>query len=314
MVPMKRIAFSALLDWFVEIDAKRWNVYVQGTQFDVKEYASAVQLHSGMLLLNLSANATRNFTCDDEGFSFKSRINGVEVFLEIPYTAVFAAVHPDTGIPNMYPFFEDYGDMDPIETVDVLGTPVAKYNVVTLPHSEISRSFELNLNKELQQLLKDNPNMSVIFSPSDDVNNDATCVLGKLGHYNDGQLGTGPMASIGSPATVEPTPVEPTVEERVTQRRWRVIEGGKQKVEATMPWIDEVYRAKRDRREAAQADKFIIGNSIPHVPDGKEFKAIRSDGNDGTSSFFPDLDVAKCVFYVKPTPRPEWMTVLEGGK
>lgn len=104
-----------------------------------------------------------------------------------------------------------------------------------------------------------------------------------------------------------------TLETKMRDRHWTVIEGGKQTPEASMPWIDEVYREKRARREAleklAPTDEFILSNTMKSSQ-----PAIRSDGSDGKSCFFPDLDVAKCVWPGKRMPRPDWLIVIKGGQ
>ena len=312
MAPMKEICFKALMDWFVEQNASKWYVHVQASQFDVKEYAPFVNEVTGMLILNISANATRNFSTDEVGFSFLSRVNGKEIFLEVPYTAIFVAVDPDTGIPNLFPYFEDHGDMDieTPETEEVLGTPIMKDHVVELPNSGIKLQLKVPTLADLADMpdiIKnttgyraadivrdaDNKVIRVTFGKQDPVQNDAKAILGQ-------------MAYLGKP----PEEPAPTVTERVTQRHWRVIQGGKGKTEVTMPYIDTVYRAKRDKREREeQLAKINMNAEI-----GVSKPEIRSDGSDGTSSHFPDLDVSKCTFVTKPIERPEWMNVVQGGK
>ena len=313
MAPMKELCFKALMDWFVSQNASRWFIHAQASQFDVKDYAPYVNEITGMVILNISANATRDFSTNSEGFSFKSRIKGKEVFLEVPYSAVFVAVDPDTGIPNLFPYFEDHGDMDieTPETEEVLGTPVLKDpTVVELPHSGIKVQLKVPTLAEVLDISQgktkgaptsevvrdgDNKVIRVTFGKQDEASNDAKAILG-------------PMTYLGKHSE-EPKP-EPTVTERVTQRHWRVIQGGKGKQEPTMPYIDEVYRAKRDKREREeQLAKVTMNAEI-----GVSKPEIRSDGSDGKSSHFPDLDVSKCAFVTKPIERPEWMSVVQGGK
>lgn len=314
MTPMKELCFKALMEWFVQQNASRWNIHVQASQFDVKDYAPYVNEITGMLILNISANATRNFNTDTEGFSFMSRVNGKEVFLEVPYTAVFVAVDPDTGIPNLFPYYEDHDGMDlmPVDTEEVMGTPVQKGHVVELPHSGIKVQLKTPTLGDILDISQgktkgapthevihdgDNKVIRVTFGNKEPVENDAKAIMGV-------------MQYLGKPVeVVKPIP-EPTVTERVTQRHWRVIQGGKGKTETTMPYIDEVYRAKRDKRE--QEEQLAKINMNAEI--GTSKPEIRSDGSDGTSAFFPDLDVSKCTFVTKPIDRPEWMTVVQGGR
>lgn len=286
MVPMARITFKAVLDWFMETGATKWHIAVQASQFDVKNYGPLVEPGTGMLTLNISANATRNFNTFEDHFSFKSRINGVEVFLEIPYSAVFMAMDPTTGIPNAFPYFEDHGDMEPEDEQLALEVP-AREELMALLDSMKNNPVISGKSKTSNSFVGINANTSNIVRVDFD----------KKGNIN--LTGKGEM-NVSTPTTVQ---------ERVTHRRWTVIEGGKGKTEAeTMPFIDHVYRAKRDRREALTADRFILSNEMKHVPE------IRSDGSEGKSTYFPDLDVGNCYFVSKPIQRPSWMTVHQGGK
>ena len=270
MNSMPRITFSGLLDWFVEIDASKWIIHVQAAQFDVKEYQPFVNDASGFLVLNISGTATRGFEMHDDTFSFYSKVKGVEVWLDIPYTAVFAAVNPETGLPNVYPFFMDIENPTP--------PPIQKDLVSVLKDG----------NKALADIVPNN------------------VIAGNFRHYNKGMTTTGPTAKIGGEPAVKPV----TVQSRVEQRKWRVIKGGKVNAPAELPFVDVEYRKKRDARELLEKDMPPV---IPEKPTGK-VRELRSDGADGISRHFPDLDVSKCVFHFNKTPRPEWMTVIEGGK
>jgi len=98
----------------------------------------------------------------------------------------------------------------------------------------------------------------------------------------------------------------PTLQQRMAERGMSVIVGGAKPVEASMPFIDEVYRAKRERRE--QLAKLTMSAESGTMDTG-----IRSDGSKGNSAFFPDLDVRKCHFHTRRIVRPDWLQVHEGG-
>lgn len=275
MSTLQRNTFAGLLDWLNEIEAPHWLIHVQASQFETGDYAKSVSPLTGFLVLNISALATRNFQMEDTTFSFKSRLNGKEVFLEIPYTAVFAAIDPRNGEPVLYPYFKDYEDPTP-----------------KMPPKQYTAVFNENRKLELRV-----PTMEDItkMMQRDDVK------PGGFDHYKS-HAG---RPSIGSPPMDQAKPL--TLEEKMKQRNWHVVEGGKQPIVVDMPFVDVAYRAKRDARDALVADE------PPVIPDHK-VRELRSDGADGISSHFPDLDVAKCVFHTNPIPRPDWMVVIKGGQ
>lgn len=314
MAPMAKLTFKALLDWFLELNAQKWYIHVQACQFDVKDYAPYVNPETGMLILNISGAATRGFDTQDDHFSFYSRVKGKEVFLEVPYSAVFLAIDPDTGIPNLFPFYEEHADDTvPPEEELVMGTPVRNEHVVDLPHSGLRVTLKaptLGDLHDLSERLGKTKGVEPI-----DIKRDNNVVYMDFGksQENDARAILGPMLGIGNrAASVDETapPKELTLAERVGMRKWVVIEGGRQKPQASMPFIDEVYRAKQERREMElKLAKINLNTEIGATP-----KEIRSDGSDGTSAFFPDLDVSKCYFPRKRTERPAWLVVIQGGK
>lgn len=311
MAPMAKLTFKALLDWFLELNAQKWYIHVQACQFDVKDYATYVNPETGMLILNISGAATRGFDTHDDHFSFYSRVKGKEVFLEVPYSAVFLAIDPDTGIPNMFPFYVEHADdIYPPEEELLHGTPIRKEHVVDLPHSGLTLTMKTPTLGDLSDLterlgktkgvepvdLKLNRNDNVVYLDFGKPQDEAKAILG-------------PMFGIGNRTTQKPevsAPKELTLAERVGLRNWIVIEGGRNKPKASMPFIDEVYRAKRERRE--QLEKLMP------TPEFTESFELRSDGSEGKSVFFPDLDVSKCYFPRKRIERPSWMLVIQGGK
>ena len=383
MAPMAKITFKALLDWFVEINAKRWNIHVQASQFDAQEYLSTMSPATGMICLNISANATRHFTVDETSFSFWSRFQGKEIKLEIPYTAVMCAVDPDTGIPNLFPYFEDYGDIEldlpdelkptgvqilengnhlisfnngtsqeleplpeeelqalmadikrrqlaeapiqlPDSVVKVLGTDgtITEVQIPTLAEiEELNKVWrEKGMDMKLDGFKVDNEGKLVLMASA--VKDDDNVV--QLDFKGNGNVTfNGDATVLNFPNKTEVTMEPPkllkhdTLETRVRDRHWTVIEGGKAKPEVSMPWIDVIYREKLARREAAEKEKdSLTFGQVSFVPwdevANKPAFEIRSDGSKGESVFFPDLDVAKCTWPGKRTPRPDWMTVHKG--
>jgi stringent starvation protein B len=373
MAPMAKITFKALLDWFMETNARYWNIHVQAAQFDSQEYISTMSPATGMICLNISANATRGFDMDDEKFWFWSRFQGKEIFLEVPYTAVMCAVDPETGIPNLFPYFEDWGDIemdlpDELKPTDIEIMPNGNHLIRF--GNNTSQEMEPLSDEEVEALRADilaraKPDMAIPDSVVKVLNFDGNPVevkiptMAELDELNklwreqgmsiqadgftvgpDGKLVVrastlndsvihvdfkgnsvptfdGDATILNFPGKSEIKIEEPkllkhdTLETRVRDRHWTVIEGGKTKPEATMPWIDTVYREKRARREAAELtkDKMVIGNEMKSTQ-----PEIRSDGSTGESSFFPNLDVSKCTWPGKRKARPEWLTVHKGGE
>lgn len=398
MAPMAKITFKALLDWFLEINAKRWNIHVQASQFDAQEYMSTMSPVSGMICLNISASATRHFTVGDKSFSFWSRFQGKEIKLDIPYTAVFCAVDPDSGIPNTFPYFEDHGDVDldlpdgleptavevlangkhrltfnngtsadiePLsdEELDELRSDIESRKLAALPVAvPASKVKVLNLDgtetevqiptmAEIDELNKtwreqgmsmqcdgfkidENGKLVLMASAMKD---DANVVKVDFGDKGNATF-SGDATILNFPGKVEVNTFDDsqkkalgewgkllthdTVETKMRDRHWTVIEGGKAKPVASMPWIDVIYREKLARREAAEKLKeSLTFGQIAYLPCDEEGNLIgckrseiRSDGSNGESSFFPNLDVAKCTWPGKRVPRPDWLIVVKGGE
>lgn len=317
MAPMAKLTFKAILDWFMELKATRWNIHVQASQFDVKGYAPYVMPDTGMVILNISGTATRGFELHDDHFSFYSRIKGVEQFLEVPYTAVFVAVDPDNGIPNLFPYFEDHGNDDPIvegEEELVLGAPAPKgEHTVDLPHSGLQATFKVPTLGELLTINSGQAGKPEITKGEDGIiriqfpKREATQERDPF--FEPGKDLRVRVADLFQFPTKGEEPLrigKDSLDIKIRDRRWVVIEGGKSPKKASMPWIDEVYREKRERREALERLMPTM-DELP-VPE------IRSDGASGESAFFPDLDVSKCVFPTKRVARPVWLTVINGGK
>lgn len=375
MIPMAKVTFQAVLDWFVAQNATKWHIHVQASQFDPKEYISAMSPATGMICLNISANATRHFTTGEESFSFWSRFQGQEIQLEIPYTAVYAAVDPATGIPNFFPYFQDYGDVEldlpdgiepdrveitedgkhritfsngHVETIEPLSedeladleadisrrkleaTPIAIPDSVVkvLMLDGTTTEVQIPSKEELDALNKlwldqgmsvkcdgfkvDHEGKLVILArPTEKDDNVVKVDFGDKGNVTF----SGDATILNFPGEIKVTAQgeqgewgrfigHDSLETKMRDRHWTVIEGGKQKPQASMPWIDVVYREKLARREAleklAPTDEFIAQQQI------------RSDGSTGESCFFPNLDVTKCTWPGKRKARPSWLKVFAG--
>lgn len=314
MVPMARITFQALLNWFQENNAERWYIHVQASQFDPKEYMAAMSPLTGMIVLNISGAATRDFTTDDDGFSFKSRIKGKEVWLEIPYSAVLCAIDPVTGIPNLFPYFEDYGDPEPESHIFNLPSSGLDVKLAKPTHGEL-----LDISKAIND---DTPVRDVVVLEADEDG----VIRANFRQKNDGDTNKStPFFTLedltsksnldlfqqtGS-SNVVPLIEKDSVQTKVLDRKWAVIKGGKTvEPKASMPFIDHIYREKQERRKAKELaeDRYKFGNEMVSTA------PLRSDGSEGKSVFFPDLDVSKVVWPPKKIARPDWMTVINGDK
>lgn len=316
MAPMAHLTFKALLDWFSEQNASKWIIHVQATQFDPMEYAGSVEPNTGILCLNISPSATREFDMDDTSFWFKSMVRGVPVFLVIPYTAVMFAVDPTTGIPNVFPFFEDWGDMEGADEVESLPPTIDP------TESKFSPELILSLNKTWVeqgfgfQLLgletDENGETIATIIPIEPVDEDAPYSAKMIPFPNRKQE---------DPKLL----THDTLEKRIMDRHWTVIEGGKQKAVASMPWIDVVYREKLARREAQRLnnDRLVLGNEMkstnPDDPEDLRFGQVFYYPCDEDGTLYDPtkpikLDVTKCTWATKSIQRPSWMKVITGGK
>lgn len=264
---IQKITFSAVLDYLATKNGTRWNMVFQASQFDLNDFSDSVNY--GNLTLNLSPNATRDMQLSDTHIYFKIRKHGIPQEMYIPYTALMIIEDPDDPSASMaWPYFLDHGD-------DYVPDESAYTHTVELPNSGIKVQLKVPSLSDFTEMGKSASN--VVQFP-------------------------GGTVHIGEEIQMEP---RKTLQERMAERGMSVIEGGGVKVLATIPWIDEVHRAKQARREAkALDDKNADVISEP----------IRSDGSKGNSVFFPDLDVSKCYFPIKRTVRPEWLKVIDGGK
>lgn len=273
MRTIQAITFKGCLDFLATLDNPKWHVVFQASQFDPKGFANSVQPVTGMLTLNIGPLATRNMQLQDKHFEFNTKLQGIEYFLQIPYTAVMEFLIPTTGMFMHFPYFLDHGDLDP-------------------------EDLEIDSSED------DTDDIVLASSLLDKLD------TGKLSPNAGFMLGGNFIPTLYNFPKIEvPEPKLSTLE-KAGLRNWVVVEGGnKPKHQATMPFIDEVHRAKQQRREEqADMDKFIEQHDL------KATAAIRSDGSDGKSAFFPDLDVTKCYFKTKKVERPSWMTVHQGGK
>lgn len=242
----------------------------QASQLELEDFNDNITY--GHITLNLSPSATRDMQCFDDHVYFKMRKHGIEHEITAPYTALMIIQDPDDPMLSMpWPYFMDHGD-DYIPD-----EPTTPSNVVYLPNSGVKVELRVPTLEDLNKMNLDN----VI-------------------HFPGGSAHVGEEIQMERPLTLV---------ERIEQRGWTVIEGGNRRPEASMPFIDEVYRAKLAKREsAAKLAKITMNDEVKLG----EFE-IRSDGSNGNSAYFPDLDVSKCRFPVGRMTRPVWLTVIEGG-
>lgn len=269
---IQKITFKGVLSYLATKKSTVWNMVFQASQFDTLDFSSNVTY--GHLTLNLGPNATRDMELFDDHVYFKIRKHGIVQEMSIPYTALMIIQDPDDAAESMpWPYFLDHGDE--LEPEPMTGEEYA-----------IQRMAELGIKITPEQ----------IRAHADEMHRSAPDMFDDQGRVNLFAL---------SEKAQRHREANPTLEERMKKSNMTVIEGGKTKVIATLPWIDEVYRAKLAAREA----KEIIAKNVD-----TQAESIRSDGSKGNSAFFPDLDVSKCQFPVKRTVRPDWLKVIEGGK
>lgn len=267
---IQKITFQGVLNHLATKQGTRWHMVFQSSQFDVQDFGDLVDF--GHLTLNLSPSATRDMQLTDTHIYFKIRKHGVVQEMYIPYTALMIIQDPDDPAASMaWPYFLDHGDE--FEEEPMTGEAYV-----------IQRMAELGFPITPEQLAEHSAKMHAL--APDLINADGSVDV---------------MALAAKAKSVR----KPTLHERMAERGMSVIHGDGAKVVASMPWIDEVHRAKQVRRAAQVMDD---KNSIVA---GEE---IRSDGSKGNSVFFPDLDVSKCHFQTKRIARPEWLKVIEGGK
>lgn len=268
---IQRLTFEGILNYLSTKKGTVWNMVFQASQLGLEDFNDSITY--GNITLNLSPNATRDMQCFDDHVYFKMRKHGIVHEVNAPYTALMIIQDPDDPMLSMaWPYFMDYGD-DYIPD-----EPTQPDHVVHLPNSGLTVKLRVPTLENLTKMNLDN----VI-------------------HYPGGSAHVGEEIQMDKPLTLL---------ERIAQRGWTVIEGGNQKPEASMPFIDEVYRAKQAKRESDVALAKIAMNAEVKLC-GIE---IRSDGSNGNSVYFPDLDVSKCYFPVRRINRPTWVSVIEGGK
>lgn len=267
---IQKITFQGVLNHLATRQGTRWHMVFQASQFDVRDFGDLVEF--GHLTLNLSPSATRDMQLTDTHIYFKIRKHGIVQEMYIPYTALMIIQDPDDPAASMaWPYFLDHGD--DFEPSPMTGEEYA-----------IQRMAEMGVTITPEQMAEHAAKMHAM----------APDLFGADGSVNV-------MALAAKAQSVR----KPTLQERMAERGMSVIHGDGAKVVASLPWIDEVHRAKQARRAAqAMDDKnaVVVGEEI------------RSDGSKGNSVFFPDLDVSKCYFPTKRIARPEWLKVIDGGK
>lgn len=312
---IEKITFEGVLNWLATKAGTRWNMVFQASQFDSQEFSD--QLNFGQLTLNLSPNATRDMELFEDYIYFKIRKHGIVQEMTIPYTALMIIQDPDDPADSMaWPFFLDHGDdfvQEPMTAEEYAISRMAELGVTITPEQMKEHAAAMH---ELSPDLFDKDGNLDVFAlsakakrRSDTVEPVADDELKSFNFrtptFDQLMAGFKFPGDSASNDTVVNHGKTGSLAERMEKSNMTVIEGGKSKVIATLPWIDEVYRAKRAAREAKQ----VAGRNVE-----TQAEAIRSDGSKGNSAFFPGLDVTKCHFPVKRIERPSWLKVVDGGK
>ncbi|WDS62141.1 hypothetical protein [Pseudomonas phage D6] len=91
---MTRAVMNTMIQWFIDMDMPRRILLVADARmFDVGIMEPEV---NGLyqIKLNIAANATKNFSYNEETFSFNCGYNRQDVFVEVPYAAVLGFIAP----------------------------------------------------------------------------------------------------------------------------------------------------------------------------------------------------------------------------
>lgn len=113
MKSVRPYLLRALVDWIVD---NRWTPYVaiacDVPGVDVPTDSAA----DGKLVLNVSANATRNFSIDDTTLSVDCRFRGKPVHISVPVGAVVAVYARENGQGMAFEAEADAPPADQAET------------------------------------------------------------------------------------------------------------------------------------------------------------------------------------------------------
>lgn len=282
MQDIQRLTFKALVDWLEEIKSTKRHIMVQASQVKLGAMVAEVSPATGLICLSINPRAISELQLHDDCIKFTCGYKQLPVHLKIPYTAILL-VAGDAYRTNHYPYFEDHGS----DYMEFQNEPDDG------PHLNTSGSgWEQKFDR---------------LPPG--------VVDGTMYH---GTPGKSTVPTIGDLTKFFDDSLEPkrigkdTLVEKMSDRRWTVIEGGRTSVkpEGSSPFIDEIHRARRERREKERllAKINLSGES------GQIDSDIRLDGSKGTSAFFPNLDPSKCVFPGRRVKRPAWVKVINGGK
>lgn len=285
---IQKITFKGILDHLATKKSRHWLMTFQASQFNTFDFEGAVT--HGQLNLNLGPDAIGKLELYEDSFSFACRRHGITHHLTIPYTAIMFIKDPDTSEFYQWPYYLDHGD----------DAPYVDEDLVDDGFDGDVNYIDFNNPLTPEQLSKPSGTVHPFMSKAD---------LKKLQESLPGLFnanGAVDILNLAKHATRLSTQRELTIAEKVGLRSWAVIEGGKTNTPASIPHIDEIHRAKQAKRE--------LETKLAKVNLSSEPKEIRSDGSDGKSVFFPDLDVSKCYFPTRKTARPEWLTVITGSK
>lgn len=309
---IQKHTFEGVLNYLATKESPKWHIYLQASQFELNGFKDSTNF--GTLCLNFGPHATRNMVCHDDCVTFNTMKHGIEQFMSVPYTAMMFIQDPDN--PNAmlpWPYYLDHGDDSPEVPDNVIPfTPREAWDTANGISNKLAKDYldapGLKTHSDGAQVIDMVEFKATRQSPEERT----ISLLKEQGLVDDnGNLDLIALAQKAAPIRAKAKDEQPlTIQEKIAMRNWSVIEGGNQKPEASMPFFDEIYHAKRERRESdMKLAKINLNAELGTHP-----KALRSDGNDGTSVFFPDLDVSKCYFPTKRIERPSWMTVINGGK
>lgn len=306
---IQKITFEGVLNYLATKKGTAWNMLFQASQFDVRDFGDLVNF--GHLKLNLSPMATRDMELFEDHIYFKIRKHGIVQEMNIPYTALMIIQDPDDPSQSMpWPYFLDHGDdYTPDEEEAIFGEMAKELkeltpHVVELPNTGVKLELKVPTLEQHQRsgeeyAIKRLAELGINITP-EQMQEHARKMHESMPEIFDAKGNVDLIALANKAQPVR----KPTLSERIEARGWTVIEGGNVQAKASMPFIDEVHRAKQARRE--QLAKL--------APDGEVVVSVRSDGSNGNSVFFPDLDVSKCYFPTSRKRFPSWMTVIQGGK
>jgi stringent starvation protein B len=102
---------------------------------DKQTRVPAAFVKNGEIVLNVSANATRRLTIDNDRVQFSARFNGVSQEVSVPTSAVSGIFAKETG----YGFAFAVSTADPTAALEAATAPTESSKTATTPPSDKSR-------------------------------------------------------------------------------------------------------------------------------------------------------------------------------